>query len=73
MQLLFLFDEDTSVKKTFMQTLASQLSCINGIKKHKRQQTSQFMFFKEWNELPSCIKDSSSFRDFKKSYLNNIS
>ena len=37
------------------------------------QQTSQFMFFKEWNELPSCIKDSNSFRDFKKSYLNNIS
>ena len=37
------------------------------------QQTSQFMFFKEWNELPSCIKDSNSFRDFKKSYLNNMS
>ena len=34
------------------------------------QQTSEYIFFKEWNTLPISIKESNSFIAFKSNYVN---
>jgi hypothetical protein len=34
------------------------------------QQTSHYMFFNEWNNLPPFVKDSSSFLAFKNKYVS---
>ena len=33
-------------------------------------QTSHYMFFNEWNNLPPFVKDSSSFLAFKNKYVS---